>query len=86
MSEKIVAGACMVSPMKMAMASKNLRSVWYGLINYGLGIRYKFVLNDNLSYLKPLYQELFGINLQKFMDNMTGALDFEDQINWKVCK
>jgi len=85
-SDKIVAAACMQSPTKMRQSFLNLRGVWNGFINWGLGKRYKSIFDTNMDYLNPIYKELYNIDLVKLLNNMSGVADVEEQLNWKVCK
>lgn len=84
-SDKIVAAACMQSPIKMRESFLNMKSCWNGFINWGLGKRYKKIFETNLDYLTPIYKQLYDINLSELLSNLSGVAEIEERLNWKVC-
>ena len=69
--------------MKESIA--NLKTVWRGLINWGLGKRLLKVMNKNLDYLAPVYKQLYDFDLVHFLNNVRGIHEI-DEINWRICK
>ena len=62
-SDKIEAACCMECPSKMKESFANIKTVWNGIINWGLGKRYKKIFDTNMDYLTPIYKEKYGIDL-----------------------
>ena len=85
-SNKIVAAVCMQSPAKMRQSFLNMKSAWNGIINWGLGKRYKAIFDTNMDYLQPIYKKLYDIDLSDLLSNMSGVSEVEEFLNWKVCK
>lgn len=85
-SDKIVAAVCMQSPTKMRQSFLNMKRAWNGIINWGLGKRYKKIFDANMDYLTPIYKKLYNVDLADLLSNMEGVADVEEKLNWKVCK
>ena len=58
--------------------------IYGGLMNWVVGLRYKQLLRKNLDYLYPVYKQKYGIDLRKFIYNLKGLHQFEEELNWKV--
>lgn len=63
-----------------------MKSAWNGIINWGLGKRYKTIFDTNMDYLQPIYKKLYDVDLSDLLTNMSGVSEVEELLNWKVCK
>lgn len=50
-----------------------------------LGIRFAKVINANIEYLQPVYKQLYNFDMKHFIKNLKGVMQFEDDLNWRLC-
>jgi len=54
------------------------------MINKSLGGRYQKIFRKNLEYLNPVYKQQYDVDLKEILDNISGATDFDEKLNWKL--
>lgn len=82
--DKIVAAACVHTPMDFKHSVSAISKLWYGFVSWRIAFKHKEILKANLEYLGPIFRQKHGIEIQDIIDKVRGIHEIDINVNWKV--